>query len=74
MPQVDTNYIPPPPPLIQDYRHYYSTPTDLSGTAPKYHGSLFNVENSTFVLIYLCYLYLLQISTFFLFYKERIIR
>uniref|UniRef100_A0A8C1NP19 Protein inhibitor of activated STAT, 1a n=1 Tax=Cyprinus carpio TaxID=7962 RepID=A0A8C1NP19_CYPCA len=30
MPQVDTNYIPPPPPLIQDYRHYYSTPTDLS--------------------------------------------
>uniref|UniRef100_A0A8C2GBK8 Protein inhibitor of activated STAT, 1a n=1 Tax=Cyprinus carpio TaxID=7962 RepID=A0A8C2GBK8_CYPCA len=30
MPQVDTSYIPPPPPLIQDYRHYYSTPTDLS--------------------------------------------
>uniref|UniRef100_A0A673L119 E3 SUMO-protein ligase PIAS1-like n=1 Tax=Sinocyclocheilus rhinocerous TaxID=307959 RepID=A0A673L119_9TELE len=30
MPQVDTNYIPPPPPLIQDYRHYYSTPADLS--------------------------------------------
>ncbi|XP_016357485.1 E3 SUMO-protein ligase PIAS1 [Sinocyclocheilus anshuiensis] len=30
MPQVDTSYIPPPPPLIQDYRHYYSTPGDLS--------------------------------------------
>uniref|UniRef100_A0A8B9LPD2 Protein inhibitor of activated STAT, 1a n=1 Tax=Astyanax mexicanus TaxID=7994 RepID=A0A8B9LPD2_ASTMX len=32
MPQVETNYIPPPPPLIQDYRHYYPTPNDLSGT------------------------------------------
>ncbi|XP_066510036.1 E3 SUMO-protein ligase PIAS1-like [Hoplias malabaricus] len=30
MPQVETNYIPPPPPLIQDYRHYYPTPNDLS--------------------------------------------
>ncbi|KAM9493811.1 E3 SUMO-protein ligase PIAS1 isoform 1-T1 [Clarias gariepinus] len=30
MPQVETNYIPPPPPLIQDYRHYYPTPSDLS--------------------------------------------
>ncbi|XP_076143371.1 E3 SUMO-protein ligase PIAS1 isoform X2 [Alosa pseudoharengus] len=30
MPQVDTNYIPPPPPLIQDYRHYYPTHNDLS--------------------------------------------
>ncbi|KAL4613398.1 E3 SUMO-protein ligase PIAS1 [Arapaima gigas] len=32
MPPVDTNYIPPPPPLhpIQDYRHYYHTPSDLS--------------------------------------------
>ncbi|XP_035251204.1 E3 SUMO-protein ligase PIAS1 isoform X3 [Anguilla anguilla] len=30
MPPVDTNYIPPPPPLIQDYRHYYHTPNDLS--------------------------------------------
>ncbi|KAJ8344440.1 hypothetical protein SKAU_G00317690 [Synaphobranchus kaupii] len=30
MPAVDTNYIPPPPPLIQDYRHYYHTPNDLS--------------------------------------------
>ncbi|XP_056622469.1 E3 SUMO-protein ligase PIAS1 [Triplophysa dalaica] len=29
MPAVETNYIPPPPPLIQDYRHYYHTPTDL---------------------------------------------
>ncbi|XP_060733914.1 E3 SUMO-protein ligase PIAS1 isoform X3 [Tachysurus vachellii] len=30
MPAVETNYIPPPPPLIQDYRHYYHTPSDLS--------------------------------------------
>ncbi|KAG9331732.1 hypothetical protein JZ751_017297 [Albula glossodonta] len=30
MPPVDTSYIPPPPPLIQDYRHYYHTPSDLS--------------------------------------------
>uniref|UniRef100_A0A4W4GVG3 Protein inhibitor of activated STAT, 1a n=1 Tax=Electrophorus electricus TaxID=8005 RepID=A0A4W4GVG3_ELEEL len=30
MPQVETNYIPPPPPLIQDYRHYYPTPNDLT--------------------------------------------
>ncbi|XP_028812819.1 E3 SUMO-protein ligase PIAS1 isoform X2 [Denticeps clupeoides] len=30
MPPVDTSYIPPPPPLIQDYRHYYPTPNDLS--------------------------------------------
>ncbi|XP_057203885.1 E3 SUMO-protein ligase PIAS1 [Triplophysa rosa] len=29
MPAVETNYIPPPPPLIQDYRHYYHTPSDL---------------------------------------------
>ncbi|KAM6937542.1 E3 SUMO-protein ligase PIAS1 [Xenentodon cancila] len=28
MPPVETSYIPPPPPLIQDYRHYYHT-TDL---------------------------------------------
>ncbi|KAI1904416.1 hypothetical protein AGOR_G00005410 [Albula goreensis] len=30
MPPVDTNYIPPPPPLIQDYRHYYHTSNDLT--------------------------------------------
>ncbi|KAK1784919.1 hypothetical protein P4O66_018353 [Electrophorus voltai] len=30
MPPVETNYIPPPPPLIQDYRHYYHTPSDLT--------------------------------------------
>uniref|UniRef100_A0A8C2AWG0 Protein inhibitor of activated STAT, 1b n=1 Tax=Cyprinus carpio TaxID=7962 RepID=A0A8C2AWG0_CYPCA len=30
MPAMETNYIPPPPPLIQDYRHYYHTPSDLS--------------------------------------------
>ncbi|XP_036390906.1 E3 SUMO-protein ligase PIAS1-like isoform X1 [Megalops cyprinoides] len=30
MPPIDTSYIPPPPPLIQDYRHYYHTPSDLS--------------------------------------------
>uniref|UniRef100_A0AAR2KJQ0 Protein inhibitor of activated STAT, 1b n=1 Tax=Pygocentrus nattereri TaxID=42514 RepID=A0AAR2KJQ0_PYGNA len=30
MPAVETNYIPPPPPLIQDYRHYYHTTSDLS--------------------------------------------
>ncbi|KAG7257822.1 hypothetical protein CRUP_038593 [Coryphaenoides rupestris] len=29
MPAVETSYIPPPPPLIQDYRHYYHTPSDL---------------------------------------------
>ncbi|XP_075995051.1 E3 SUMO-protein ligase PIAS1 isoform X2 [Genypterus blacodes] len=29
MPPVETTYIPPPPPLIQDYRHYYHTPSDL---------------------------------------------
>uniref|UniRef100_A0A8C5BZI7 Protein inhibitor of activated STAT 1 n=1 Tax=Gadus morhua TaxID=8049 RepID=A0A8C5BZI7_GADMO len=29
MPPVETSYIPPPPPLIQDYRHYYHTPSDL---------------------------------------------
>ncbi|KAG9273197.1 E3 SUMO-protein ligase PIAS1 [Astyanax mexicanus] len=29
MPAVETNYIPPPPPLIQDYRPYYHTPSDL---------------------------------------------
>ncbi|XP_039629432.1 E3 SUMO-protein ligase PIAS1 isoform X1 [Polypterus senegalus] len=32
MPTVDTNYIPPPPPLIQDYRHSYHTlPYELQG-------------------------------------------
>uniref|UniRef100_A0A8C4Z8A4 Protein inhibitor of activated STAT 1 n=1 Tax=Gadus morhua TaxID=8049 RepID=A0A8C4Z8A4_GADMO len=31
MPPVETSYIPPPPPLIQDYRHYYHTPSDLPG-------------------------------------------
>uniref|UniRef100_A0A8C3G9Z5 Protein inhibitor of activated STAT 1 n=1 Tax=Cyclopterus lumpus TaxID=8103 RepID=A0A8C3G9Z5_CYCLU len=30
MPAVDTSYIPPIPPLIQDYRPYYHTPNDLS--------------------------------------------
>ncbi|CAF98368.1 unnamed protein product, partial [Tetraodon nigroviridis] len=29
MPPVETSYIPPPPPLIQDYRHYYHTTGDL---------------------------------------------
>uniref|UniRef100_A0A672NBE7 Protein inhibitor of activated STAT 1 n=1 Tax=Sinocyclocheilus grahami TaxID=75366 RepID=A0A672NBE7_SINGR len=29
MPAMETNYIPPPP-LIQDYHHYYHTPNDLS--------------------------------------------
>ncbi|XP_028822715.1 E3 SUMO-protein ligase PIAS1-like isoform X2 [Denticeps clupeoides] len=29
MPPVDTGYIPPPPPLIQDYRHYYPTHNEL---------------------------------------------
>lgn len=31
MAAVDASYIPPVPPLIQDYRPYYHTPTDLSG-------------------------------------------
>lgn len=31
MPAVDASYIPPVPPLIQDYRPYYPTPNDLSG-------------------------------------------
>lgn len=31
MPPVETSYIPPPPPLIQDYRHYYHTTNDLPG-------------------------------------------
>lgn len=31
MPAMDTSYIPPVPPLIQDYRPYYHTPNDLSG-------------------------------------------
>lgn len=31
MPAVDNSYIPPVPPLIQDYRPYYHTPNDLSG-------------------------------------------
>lgn len=31
MPAVDPSYIPPVPPLIQDYRPYYPTPNDLSG-------------------------------------------
>uniref|UniRef100_A0A3Q3MB21 Protein inhibitor of activated STAT 1 n=2 Tax=Mastacembelus armatus TaxID=205130 RepID=A0A3Q3MB21_9TELE len=30
MPAVETSYIPPVPPLIQDYRPYYHTPSDLS--------------------------------------------
>nr|XP_020461389.1 E3 SUMO-protein ligase PIAS1-like isoform X2 [Monopterus albus] len=30
MPAVDTSYIPPVPPLIQDYRPYYHPPSDLS--------------------------------------------
>uniref|UniRef100_A0A3B3XCA2 Protein inhibitor of activated STAT, 1a n=1 Tax=Poecilia mexicana TaxID=48701 RepID=A0A3B3XCA2_9TELE len=33
MPAMDTNYIPPVPPLIQDYRPYYHTPNDLSGNS-----------------------------------------
>uniref|UniRef100_A0A1A7ZHG9 Protein inhibitor of activated STAT, 1 n=1 Tax=Nothobranchius furzeri TaxID=105023 RepID=A0A1A7ZHG9_NOTFU len=32
MPTIDTSYMPPVPPLIQDYRPYYHTPNDLSGT------------------------------------------
>ena len=35
MPAVDTSYIPPVPPLIQDYRPYYHTPNDLSGKHPQ---------------------------------------
>uniref|UniRef100_A0A3Q3IXI7 Protein inhibitor of activated STAT, 1b n=1 Tax=Monopterus albus TaxID=43700 RepID=A0A3Q3IXI7_MONAL len=31
MPPVETSYIPPPPPLIQDYRHYYHATNDLPG-------------------------------------------
>lgn len=31
MPPVETSYIPPPPPLIQDYRHYYHAASDLPG-------------------------------------------
>uniref|UniRef100_A0A3B4TWI5 Protein inhibitor of activated STAT 1 n=1 Tax=Seriola dumerili TaxID=41447 RepID=A0A3B4TWI5_SERDU len=31
MPPMETSYIPPPPPLIQDYRHYYHTASDLPG-------------------------------------------
>ncbi|XP_028298907.1 E3 SUMO-protein ligase PIAS1-like isoform X2 [Gouania willdenowi] len=30
MPSMDNSYIPPVPPLIQDYRPYYHTPNDLS--------------------------------------------
>ncbi|XP_047436416.1 E3 SUMO-protein ligase PIAS1-like [Mugil cephalus] len=30
MPAMDTSYIPPVPPLIQDYRPYYHAPNDLS--------------------------------------------
>uniref|UniRef100_A0A665U1B9 E3 SUMO-protein ligase PIAS1-like n=1 Tax=Echeneis naucrates TaxID=173247 RepID=A0A665U1B9_ECHNA len=30
MPAMDSSYIPPVPPLIQDYRPYYHTPNDLS--------------------------------------------
>uniref|UniRef100_A0A8C6USD0 Protein inhibitor of activated STAT, 1a n=1 Tax=Neogobius melanostomus TaxID=47308 RepID=A0A8C6USD0_9GOBI len=33
MPAVETGYIPPVPPLIQDYRPYYHTPNDLSGSS-----------------------------------------
>ncbi|KAL1007661.1 hypothetical protein UPYG_G00089810 [Umbra pygmaea] len=33
MQAVDTSYIPPVPPLIQDYRPYYHTPNDLTGSA-----------------------------------------
>ncbi|MEQ2199885.1 hypothetical protein XENOCAPTIV_015631 [Xenoophorus captivus] len=32
MPAMDTSYIPPVPPLIQDYRPYYHTPNDLSAS------------------------------------------
>nr|XP_029512763.1 E3 SUMO-protein ligase PIAS1-like [Oncorhynchus nerka] len=31
MPSVDTSYIPPVPPLIQDYRPYYHAPNQLTG-------------------------------------------
>lgn len=34
MPAVDSSYIPPVPPLIQDYRPYYPTPADLPGRLP----------------------------------------
>lgn len=37
MPSVDTSYIPPVPPLIQDYRPYYHTPNDLSGNDETRH-------------------------------------
>ncbi|KAF7212439.1 E3 SUMO-protein ligase PIAS1 isoform X1 [Nothobranchius furzeri] len=33
MPTIDTSYMPPVPPLIQDYRPYYHTPNDLSDSA-----------------------------------------
>ncbi|KAJ0056467.1 hypothetical protein NL108_008058, partial [Boleophthalmus pectinirostris] len=39
MPTVETGYVPPVPPLIQDYRPYYHTPNDLSGTST--HNSVF---------------------------------
>ncbi|XP_062403112.1 E3 SUMO-protein ligase PIAS1 [Sardina pilchardus] len=29
MPSMETSYIPPPPPLIQDYRHFYPAHSDL---------------------------------------------
>ncbi|XP_049580102.1 E3 SUMO-protein ligase PIAS1 [Syngnathus scovelli] len=29
MPPMETSYIPPPPPLIQDYRHFYHSASDL---------------------------------------------
>ena len=38
MPAVDTSYIPPVPPLIQDYRPYYHTPNDLSGKDSEVQG------------------------------------
>uniref|UniRef100_A0A3Q2Z159 Protein inhibitor of activated STAT 1 n=1 Tax=Hippocampus comes TaxID=109280 RepID=A0A3Q2Z159_HIPCM len=31
MPPLDASYIPPPPPLIQDYRHFYHSASDLPG-------------------------------------------
>uniref|UniRef100_A0A4W6BRA0 Protein inhibitor of activated STAT 1 n=1 Tax=Lates calcarifer TaxID=8187 RepID=A0A4W6BRA0_LATCA len=39
MPAMDTSYIPPVPPLIQDYRPYYHTPNDLSGN-DKHHYNM----------------------------------
>lgn len=53
MPPVDTSYIPPVPPLIQDYRPYYHTPNELSGNDARTQDNLGTPHTPQYTTTYL---------------------